>query len=205
MAIKNLNTDLPDSEKDKAKMQPEETTIDLPDVKDIPGQKNIHVPELREMADTTISSDDEEGVGIFDEDDAEYSSERLPVGEELSEDDLIIGDDEELEARLDEEESNNKEADDDLNITDDSVSEESDVSPDEIETLERTENTDTQDNENLYRAELDNEDFDGEKLNEAEDFSGKDLDVPGEEDDDANEEIGEEDEENNAYSLGDNQ
>lgn len=32
--------------------------------------------------------------------------------------------------------------------------------------------------------------------------SGDDLDVPGAEDDDANEEIGEEDEENNYYSLG---
>lgn len=205
MATKNLNTDLPDSEKDKAKLQPEETIINLPDVKDIPGQENIHVPELREMADTTISSDDEEGVGIFDEDDAEYSSERLPVGEELNEGDLIIGDEEELEAELDEEENSNEEDDDDLDITDDSVSEESDVSPDEAEALERTENMDTQDNENLYHAELDDEDFEGEKLNEREDFSGNDLDVPGEEDDDANEEIGEEDEENNAYSLGDNQ
>lgn len=34
------------------------------------------------------------------------------------------------------------------------------------------------------------------------DFSGKDLDVPGSELDDANEEIGSEDEENNSYSLG---
>ena len=32
--------------------------------------------------------------------------------------------------------------------------------------------------------------------------TGDDLDVPGAEDDDANEEIGEEDEENNYYSLG---
>ncbi len=31
--------------------------------------------------------------------------------------------------------------------------------------------------------------------------SGRDLDVPGSEDDDADEAIGEEDEENNAYSL----
>jgi len=204
MPTKILNTDLPDSEKDKAKMQPEETILNIPDVKDIPGQENIHVPELREMADTTISSDDEEGVGLFDEDEAEYSSERLPLGEELSEADLIIGGDK-LEAKLDQQDNFDKDADDDLGITNDSVSEASDVTPDEVEALERTENTDSQDNENLYRAELDNEDFEGEKLNEAEDFSGEDLDIPGEEEDDANEEIGEEDEENNAYSLGDNQ
>ena len=35
------------------------------------------------------------------------------------------------------------------------------------------------------------------------DRSGDDLDVPGSEEDDANEEIGEEDEENNSYSLPD--
>jgi len=79
------------------------------------------------------------------------------------------------------------------------------VSEDEKKALERTENMDTQDNENLYRAELDDEDLEGDKLNEEEDFSGDDLDVPGKEDDDADEEIGEEDEENNPYSLGDNQ
>jgi hypothetical protein len=33
-------------------------------------------------------------------------------------------------------------------------------------------------------------------------FTGDDLDVPGSEEDDANEDIGEEDEENNYYSLG---
>ncbi|MEO6327968.1 MAG: hypothetical protein ABIO55_03510 [Ginsengibacter sp.] len=35
--------------------------------------------------------------------------------------------------------------------------------------------------------------------------NGADLDVPGAEDDDANEEIGEEDEENNGYSLSDSE
>jgi hypothetical protein len=34
------------------------------------------------------------------------------------------------------------------------------------------------------------------------DFTGSDLDVPGSEDDDAQEQIGSEDEENNSYSLG---
>ena len=45
---------------------------------------------------------------------------------------------------------------------------------------------DTQDNEDLYRSQLDDKDLDGEKLNEDDDdVSGEDLDVPGEEDDDA--------------------
>jgi hypothetical protein len=63
---------------------------------------------------------------------------------------------------------------------------------------------DSEDNENLYRAELDDADLEGDKLNEEKDLSGDDLDVPGGEEDDEDEEIGEEDEENNPYSLGDN-
>jgi hypothetical protein len=58
------------------------------------------------------------------------------------------------------------------------------------------------DDQNQVRATLDNVDEDGEPLNEVVNTSGSDLDVPGSEEDDANEEIGEEDEENNSYSLG---
>jgi hypothetical protein len=63
--------DLPDSPQDQEKLQPEETTIDLPDVKDIPGQEFVHVPHIGEMADSTPSSDDEEGRGVFDLDNSE--------------------------------------------------------------------------------------------------------------------------------------
>ncbi len=58
----------------------------------------------------------------------------------------------------------------------------------------------------LKKAQLDNKDQDGELLNEessADDVSGNDLDIPGAEDDDAEEKIGEEDEENNGYSQAD--
>ena len=54
--------DLTDSASDIERLQPEYTTIDLPDVSDIPGQENIHVPPLGELADVTISSDDEEDI-----------------------------------------------------------------------------------------------------------------------------------------------
>jgi len=57
------------------------------------------------------------------------------------------------------------------------------------------------DQKNLDSAELDQYDVDGELLNEKTDLSGNDLDVPGSELDDDNEDIGEEDEENNSYSL----
>jgi hypothetical protein len=58
-------------------MKPEEVILDLPDVSDIPGQENIHVPPLGMLADTTISSDDEEGVGLFGDDDADEDTELI--------------------------------------------------------------------------------------------------------------------------------
>lgn len=63
----SIPNDLPDSEHDRERLKGEETTIDLPDVSDIPGQENVTAPRLGEMADTTISSADEEGEGIFDD------------------------------------------------------------------------------------------------------------------------------------------
>jgi hypothetical protein len=57
--------DLPDSPEDQEKLQNQETTIDLPDVKDIPGQEFVNVPTIGEMADTTASSADEEGDRVF--------------------------------------------------------------------------------------------------------------------------------------------
>lgn len=63
--------DLPDSKKDQEKLQPEETYIDLPDVKDIPGQEFVNAPPAGALGDTTISSADEEGTTIFDREDGE--------------------------------------------------------------------------------------------------------------------------------------
>ncbi|MGN7783486.1 hypothetical protein ACTJIJ_03130 [Niabella sp. 22666] len=157
----NLNgSDIHDSEKDREKLKPEEVVIDLPDVEDIPGQANVKPPETNQEEDLTIASDDEEGVGIFEEE-------------------------------TDEE---NIDANDDTN-----------VSRQERELLKDTESLDNVDDEDLKRARLDDRDFEGEKLNERTPQDGKDLDVPGQEADDDNEDIGEEDEENNEYSLGDNQ
>ena len=146
------HTDITDSERDKAHMQPEETTIELPDVEDIPGQEHIHVPKMKEFHDTTISSDGEEGKGLFEAD--------------------VLDPD-------------------------------SDVTEEEKELLSRTDESmgsiDDEDRRNLM---LDNKDQDGDLLNEKDDVSGDDLDIPGAEDDNENEAIGEEDEENNSYSLG---
>ena len=49
--------------RNREKLSQDESYMEIPEMKDIPGQEHIHnagVPG--EMADTTISSDDEEGV-----------------------------------------------------------------------------------------------------------------------------------------------
>ena len=60
--------DLTDPQRDQDRLKAEEITIDLPDVKDIPGQEFVHAPPLGMLADTTISSADEEGEGLFEDD-----------------------------------------------------------------------------------------------------------------------------------------
>jgi hypothetical protein len=64
----NRISDLPDSPRDEEELKNEKTTIDLPDVKDIPGQEFIHPPKLGEYNDTTISSADEEADEVWEED-----------------------------------------------------------------------------------------------------------------------------------------
>lgn len=81
-----MSGDIHDSPQDEAKMKSEIITIDLPDVSDIPGQENIVIPRFGEMADTTISSDDEEGVGLFGDDDGDEDT------------DLVMGNDADVSA-----------------------------------------------------------------------------------------------------------
>jgi len=60
--------DLTDPPSDQERLQPETVVIDLPEVSDIPGQEHFVPAPLGILADTTISSDDEEGT-IGDESD----------------------------------------------------------------------------------------------------------------------------------------
>jgi hypothetical protein len=41
--------------------------MDMPEVKDIPGQEHVRPPHMKEMSDVTASSDDEEGKGLLDD------------------------------------------------------------------------------------------------------------------------------------------
>ena len=65
----SVPNDLPDSPADSEKLQTEESFIDLPDVKDIPGQEFVNTPPVGALGDTTISSADEEGASVFDRSD----------------------------------------------------------------------------------------------------------------------------------------
>lgn len=157
---RKTNIDLPDSVKDKKHLKSEDLELDLPDAKDIPGQEDITVPPLGELADTTISSDDEEGAGILDDTDEENE-----IADQF----------------------NANVTKDERKVLDDAATK-----------------INSPDQEALENATPDQYDEDGEPLNEKTALrSGNDLDIPGSELDDDNEEIGEEDEENNSYSLND--
>ncbi|MES1225778.1 MAG: hypothetical protein ABUT20_60430 [Bacteroidota bacterium] len=162
---KNISAadDLKDSKKDQQKLQPETITMDMPEVKDIPGQENIKPPQFREMQDVTISSADEEGEGILD--------------------DLNTDDEETI------------------------ITNSSDVTKEEKRLLKKSAgHQQTDETKDFDKMALDNRDNDGELLNEKgikEDRGGQDLDAPGTDLDDDDENIGEEDEENNIYSQRD--
>ena len=93
-----------------------------------------------------------------------------------------------------------------LNDTGEDGKRDADISLEELALLDKA-GADDKDDQQLENATLDNKDNDGELLNvssSADDKTGRDLDIPGTEDDDEMEDIGEEDEENNPYSLSDN-
>lgn len=75
-------SDVHDSERDAERLRPDETTIDLPDVNDIPGQEFVHAPPIGELGDTTISSGDEEGEGVFDEETPDEEDLDINMGTE---------------------------------------------------------------------------------------------------------------------------
>lgn len=152
--------DLPDSKEDREKLQPEETFIDLPDVKDIPGQEFVNAPPIGSLGDTSISSADEEGTNVFDKDE-----------------------------------------DEDLRRT----GNDADVSRNERTALEQIDYMPTRDEDNLVNARMDNIDFQNEPLNErsfGEERIGRDLDIPGNNDETTTDALGQSDEENKYYSLG---
>jgi len=147
-----------DSPHDREELEKETVEVTIPNVNEIPGQKDFVPAPLGELADTTISSADEEGDDIYEEN----------IDHEIME------------------------------------NEDSNVSQTEKDDLRKSANDMPGDDQNLRKAALDSTDDDGTPLNEEsfkKNVTGTDLDVPGAQQDDANEKIGEEDEENNEYSI----
>ncbi len=83
----SIPNDLPDSKEDREKLAAEESYIELPDVKDIPGQEFVNAPPVGMLGDTTISSDDEEGKNVFEAD--EVSESRSGNEADVSRDERI--------------------------------------------------------------------------------------------------------------------
>ena len=166
-STRNRNSDLKDSPRDEERLRGEKGTIDMPEVKDIPGQEHVRTPSMGAMSDATPSSSDEEGEGVLDD----LNSDEL-------DDDIIR------------------------------MGTEADVTATDVAMLKSGDSYyPSRDEDQLIDASMDNVDFDGEPLNEKgfglASRTGADLDIPGAEQDDRLEEAGEEDEENNGYSLGD--
>jgi hypothetical protein len=88
-ADRMASQDLEDNQHDLDRMKPETVTLDLPDVSDIPGQENITVPPLGALADTTISSDDEEGAGLFDDEEDEDADIMMGTDADISAEERI--------------------------------------------------------------------------------------------------------------------
>ena len=77
--IKNI--ELKDSAEDKKHLQGDEATLDLPDVGDIPGQENRKKTSATSpSSDTTISSADEEGNDILDDEEDIVPDKKTNVG-----------------------------------------------------------------------------------------------------------------------------
>jgi hypothetical protein len=61
--IKSTNKESSTAKRNREKLGQNESYMEIPEMKDIPGQEHIHNAGIPgEMADTTISSDDEEGI-----------------------------------------------------------------------------------------------------------------------------------------------
>jgi len=113
------------SKEDELK-QDDETYIELPDVKDIPGQENIVSAGIpAEMSDETIASDDEEGIlegkDIFEEDD----DTKIVMGTDadITADDLTLLGDPDQDQDMNEDELIRKEGLDDTDADGDLLNE----------------------------------------------------------------------------------
>lgn len=80
---KYLHEDISDSPEDQEKLKPEQTLMDLPEIKDIPGAGRSGKNDSLRPGDTTISSEDEEGDDLLEDNDGLEDSNVSPLEKKL--------------------------------------------------------------------------------------------------------------------------
>jgi hypothetical protein len=142
---KYLHEDISDSPEDQEKLKPDQARLDLPELKDIPGATRSGKNIDKLTGDTTVSSADEEGDELLEEDDDLETGNVSPLEKKLLSDsfdpsydtDLPVDsfslDDKDSEGELLEEKSQEvdlfgKDLDDDLIEEEDEESEGEEVS-----------------------------------------------------------------------------
>jgi hypothetical protein len=86
MIMKNkkyLHEDISDSPEDQEKLKPDQASLNLPDIQDIPGASGSGKNEKLIPRDSTISSSDEEGEETFEEDRVTEETEVSPLEKKL--------------------------------------------------------------------------------------------------------------------------
>ena len=85
MTNKNyLHDDIQDSPEDQEKLKPDQATLNLPELKDIPGANRSGKNAYLLPGDTTISSADEEADDLLDDDDDDEMSEENNMRDETN-------------------------------------------------------------------------------------------------------------------------
>jgi len=80
---KYLREDISDSPEDQKKLKPDQANLDLPDIQDIPGASRSGKNEELIPRDSTISSSDEEGEEVFEDDRVTGETDVSPLEKKL--------------------------------------------------------------------------------------------------------------------------
>ena len=127
--IRKNKTDLSETKNDKQHLQPDEATLDLPEVKNIPGQEHVRPLITGEIADATISSGDEEGTEILDKDEdiiiqqdnSNVTAEEKELLQQSSESSSIPDDVQLRQAALDNEDEDGTPLNENINLSGDDL------------------------------------------------------------------------------------
>jgi hypothetical protein len=162
---KSVNTkESTTSNRNREKLGQDESYMELPEMQDIPGQEHIHnagVPS--EMADTTISSDDEEGVrdgkDLLADDGEEDLGIVMGTEADVTKDDMAILGDRDQDMDLGEDELVGKAALDNVDNEGEALNESgSDLSGEDLDIPEKPDEEDGDEENDYYSLGSDDKD-----------------------------------------------